>query len=374
MKPRINIALIGQQFMGRAHSHALKCLHMLCQDLPVEPVMRVICGRDEAALRKTADQFGWEHAVTDWREAVEDPEVHVVDVVTPGNLHREISVAAAENGKHVFCEKPLANCAADAEAMYEAADRNAVKHMVNFNYRRVPAVVLAKQMVEAGRLGEIYHFQAQYQQDWSLSPSVPFVWRFDKAVAGAGSMADMGSHIIDLARHLVGEFEQVACRARVCVPERKDATGQSHSVTTDDAAAFISQFTNGALGVFLTSRTSAGHKNGLQFEINGSLGSIRFSLERLNELEVFFADDDDDCNGFRTVSVTQAGHPYLHNWWPPGHVLGWEHTFTHQWHELLSAIAYERTPTPSFFDGMQCQRVAEAVCRATETTEWVSIR
>ncbi len=373
MKRPLHIALIGYQFMGKAHSHAMKNLHMFADMLGVEPKMKVICGRKETELIKVAKQFGWERWDTSWENVVADPEIDVVDIVTPGNSHRDIAVAAADNGKHVICEKPLALCLDDARAMVEAVDRNAVKHLVNFNYRRVPAVMHARNLIETGQLGEIYHFRGIYQQDWPLDPEFPFIWRFDKKIAGAGSMADKGSHIIDLARYLVGDFQHVASRTNIFVDSRVDADGKRQPVTTDDAAVFVSEFESGALGLFQTSRMSAGHKNDLQFEINGSLGSVRFCLERLNELEVYFAEDDPQNQGFRTVSVTQDVHPYLKYWWPPGHVLGWEHTFVHQIVEMLTAIDEDRMPVPNFHDGLKCQEVIEAIETANNNKNWQAI-
>jgi predicted dehydrogenase len=369
----VNIGMIGYAFMGRAHSHALRSLHMMGADLPVTPVMKTICGRTEDALRATAEQFGWQRCETSWEKVVADPEIDLIDIVTPGNTHRDIAVAAAENGKHVFCEKPLANTLAEAEEMHQAVETAGVKHQVNFNYRRVPAVALAKRLIDEGRIGEVYHFLGIYQQDWPLDPEFPFIWRFDREVAGAGSMADKGSHIIDLARHLVGEIASVAGTTQTVVTERPTDGGGTQPVTTDDAAAFIADFENGALGVFQTSRMSAGHKNGLRFEVNGSRGSLRFDLERLNELDVYFAEDARDTQGFRTVSVTQDCHPYLQHWWPPGHVLGWEHTFVHQFYELLKAIADDSAPEPGFWDGLRCQAVIEAVGRADRERRWVPV-
>lgn len=373
MKRPIHVALIGCQFMGKAHSHALRNLHMFADDLPVTPVMKMVCDVNESAMQTMADRFGWECREKSWETVVSHPEIDVVDIATPGNTHHPIAIAAAQNGKHVLCEKPLANSAAEASAMHEAAENHKIKHLVNFNYRRVPAVALARQLVTDGRLGEIYHFRGVYQQDWPLDPGFPFVWRFDRQVAGAGSMADKGSHIIDLARYLVGEFEQVASRTSIVVPERADGEGVRRPVTTDDAAVFLAQFDNGALGVFQTSRMSAGHKNSLCFEINGSRGSVRFDLERLNELEVYSADEEPSSQGFRTVSVTQGVHPYVDRWWPPGHVLGWEHTFIHQYFEFLKAIGQDTAVAPSFYDGMKCQQVIDAIERAATEARWVSV-
>jgi predicted dehydrogenase len=371
----LNVGLIGYQFMGRAHSHALRALPVFDPDLVVRPRMRTICGRDEVALRRVAERYGWERTETNWERVVEDPEIDIVDIVAPGHLHCEIALAAAAHGKHVVCEKPLAMTGTEAGRMLDAVKRAGVKHMVNFNYRRVPAVMLAKRLLMDGRLGQVYHFRSVYQQDWPLDPDFPFIWRFDRDIAGAGSMADKGSHVIDLGRYLVGEFARVAGTSHTYIPERRDATGQLRPVTTDDAAVFVSQFEGGALGVFQTSRISAGHRNALSFEINGSKGSVRWNLERLNELEIYLTDDTPEVQGFRTIVVTQGGeHPYMDRWWPPGHIIGWEHTFVHQFYEFFKAIGAGEPTSPDFDDGMRCQHVIDAVEEASKLAKWVDIR
>ncbi|MCC7016203.1 MAG: Gfo/Idh/MocA family oxidoreductase [Rhodospirillales bacterium] len=370
MKRRVNLALIGHRFMGKAHSHALHDLPFFF-DLEVEPVRRLLCGIGDD-LEETAARYGWQTHGSRWQDAVSDPEIDVVAIATPGNTHCEIAVAAARAGKHVICEKPLALDAAEAERMCRAADAAGVKHLVNFNYRRVPAVALAKQIIEDGRLGEIYYFRATYWQDWPLDPAFPFLWRMDKAVAGAGSMADKGSHLVDLARFLVGEFAEVAAATRTFVNERPAGNGV-RAVTTDDAAAFVARFENGALGLFGTSRMSAGHRNSLGFEVNGSRGSLIFDLERLNELQVYFGSDSAETQGFRAVMATQPEHRYMKSWWPPGHVIGWEHTFVHQYYEFLKAIAEDGKPSPDFSDGLRAQRVLDAVAAAADGRRWVKI-
>lgn len=370
----LNVGLIGYKFMGQAHSHALRALPVFGHDLPVRTRMRTICGRDREALSAVADRYGWDRTETAWEAVVADPDIDIIDIVTPGHLHCEIALAAAEQGKHIICEKPLAMTGAEARRMLEAVERTNVKHVVNFNYRRVPAVMFAKRLIEEGRIGEVFHFRGVYQQDWPLDPEFPFIWRFDKELAGAGSMADKGSHVIDLARYLAGEFARVAGTNHTYITARKDAQGKTRPVTTDDAAVFLGQFENGALGVFQTSRISAGHRNGLSFEVNGSRGSIRWDLERLGELEVYFADDRADVQGFRTVSVTQGGeHPYMDRWWPPGHIIGWEHTFVHQLYEFVKAIAEDGATSPDFRDGMRCQNVIDAIDEAHRAQRWVEV-
>jgi predicted dehydrogenase len=361
----IHFGLIGSRFMGKAHSHALHDLGFFFEP-GAEAVRQVLCGLDDD-LETTAARYGWKSACRSWREVVADPALDAISIAAPGNLHCEIAVAAAEAGKHVLCEKPLALSAAEAAHMLAAAEKAGVRHMVNFNYRRLPAVNLAKRLIAEGRLGEIYYFRATYWQDWPLDPMFPHVWRFDKTVAGAGSLADNGSHIVDLARFLVGEIAEVAAAATVYVKERG-----SKPVTTDDAAAFIARFANGALGLFGTNRMSAGHKNALGFEVNGSRGSLIFDLERLNELQVYFTGEDPVAEGFRTVMATEGAHEYIKSWWPPGHVIGWEHTFVHQYYEFVKAIAGNIAASPGFHDGLAAQRVLDAVETAAAEKRWVT--
>jgi len=276
MGKQLNVGLIGHRFMGKAHSNALRDLSMFF-DPGAKVRMKVICGVEDD-IAEAAEKYGWESYVTDWRDVVNDPEIDIIDISSTGATHRDIAVAAAEAGKHVLCEKPLSMTAAEAKDMYEAVRKHRVKNMVNFCYRRVPAVALAQEIIESGQLGEIYHFKAIYQQDW-VTEDCPYVWRFDKKLAGAGSMADKGSHIIDLARFLVGEIAEVAGMSDIFIKQHR-VTGKMKDVTTDDAAMFLTRFAGGAMGVFETSRVSTGYKNALQFEVNGSRGCVRFNLER----------------------------------------------------------------------------------------------
>ncbi len=371
MKRPIRFGLIGHRFMGKAHSQALHDVSFFFPT-PYEPVRAVICGL-EADLPEAAARYGWARHTKDWREVVSDPEVDVVVIASPGNTHCEIALAAAQAGKHVICEKPLARTAEEAERMWRAAERAGVKHLVNFNYRRLPAVQLARDLIAAGKLGQVYYFRGTYWQDWALDPAFPFVWRMDKSIAGDGSMADKGSHLVDLALFLVGDIAEVAAAKTIFVRERALASGEPRPVTTDDAAAFVVRFRNGALGLFGTSRMSAGHKNALGFEVNGSLGSLLFDLERLNELQVYFAGDEPDTNGFRTVMVTESAHRYVAHWWPPGHVLGWEHAFIHQYWEFLEALREDRQPSPNFYDGYRVQLVLDAVALADQQKTWIAV-
>jgi predicted dehydrogenase len=300
-----------------------------------------------------------------WEKLVDRRDIDAIHICTPDNLHRDIALAAAQAGKHIFCEKPPALDATEARQMYERAEASGVKHMVNFVYRGVPAIQLARRLIRDGRLAIPYHFQGFYHQDFALSEDFPFAWRMDKGAAGAGTMADKGSHVVDLARFLVGELSEVSCRSASFVERRKDAkTGEERRATTNDAAVFTGTFENGALGVFETSNMSAGCRNAMYLELNGSKGSLRFNLERLNELEAFFAEDAEEIQGFRSIVVTQPVHRYVRHWWPPGHALDWEHAFVHSVYEFLQAIAEDRQPEPSFYDGMKCQQVVDALTEA----------
>jgi predicted dehydrogenase len=286
-----------------------------------------------------------------------------------------MAIAAAKFGKAVFCEKPLATGVRDAEKMLAAVRDAGVAHMICHNYRRVPAVLLAKRLIDDGRLGEIRHFRGTYLQDWIVDPSFPRVWRLDRRHTGAGALGDIGSHVVDLARFLVGEIAQVAGATETFVKRRPlpDDPGRQASVTVDDAAVAAVRFASGALGTIEATRMATGRKNFNRFEINGSLGSVAFDLERLNELEVYLHDDPEDVRGFRTVLVTDKAHPFIGAWWPPGHIIGWEHTFTHMVYDLLEAVADGRVPSPNFDDGVRNQRVLAAIERSSRSGRWISI-
>ncbi|MCI0432754.1 MAG: Gfo/Idh/MocA family oxidoreductase [Gemmatimonadetes bacterium] len=371
----VNVAMIGYAFMGRAHSNAYR------QVVPFfapryRPRMRVLCGRDRASAEAAAAQLGWEEVVTDWRDVVGRHDIQLVDICTPGDSHAEIAIAAARAGKAVFCEKPLANTLADAESMLGAVREHGVPNMVCHNYRRVPAVVLAKQLIDAGHIGEIRHFRGTYLQDWIVDPAFPLVWRLRREMAGSGALGDIGSHSIDLARYLVGEITAVAGLLETFVRERPlpEDPSRRGTVTVDDAAISLVRFANGAIGTIEATRMAPGRKNHNRFEINGSLGSIAFDLERLNELEVFYRDDPVGEQGFRTISVTDPLHPYTGRWWPPGHIIGYEHTFTHTVYDLLEALAGGRNPHPDFEDGVRNQRVLDAIERAAAAKSWIEIQ
>jgi len=381
---QINVGMVGYKFMGKAHSQAYKEAPMFFPDAP-QPVMKAICGRDQAGVEQAARQFGWESAVTDWRELVSRDDIDVIDINAPSNVHKEIALEAARAGKHIFCEKPLALTLADSREMLQAAEAAGVKHMVGFNYRFAPAVMLAKKLVEEGRLGRIYHFRAWFLQDWIVDPNFPLVWRLDKSVAGSGSHGDLGAHLIDLSHYLIGDMSEVIGMNETFVKERPlptsmtglsakgSADAPKGEVTVDDATLFMARFANGALGSFEATRYASGHRCTNAFEINGSKGSVKFDFERMNELEVYFTDDAEDVQGFRRVIATDPAHAYMDAWWPAGHTIGYGQTFTHEVVELMNAIAEDRQPVPNFVDGVKCQAVLEAVDRSIDERRWVSI-
>lgn len=369
---RLNVAMIGYRFMGKAHSNAWRQVGRFF-DVPYDPVMKIVCGRDRAEVEKAALAYGWEQAATDWEEVVAREDVDVVDICTPGDTHMPIAVAAARAGKIVFCEKPLANTLAEAEAMLEAVRANGVIHMLCHNYRRAPAVALAKKIIEEGRIGRIYHYRGTYLQDWLVSPDFPRVWRLEKARAGSGALGDILSHSLDLARYLVGEVAEVAGLLKTFTASRPARAGASEMVPVDvdDAALSLVRFEGGAVGTIEGSRFATGRKNYNRFEINGSEGSIAFDLERMNELELYVEEGPD--SGFRTIIATDAKHPYASAWWPRGHIIGYEHTFTHTVLDLLRAVAEERLPSPNFEDGVRNQRVLDAIERASASRRWEQV-
>ncbi|MGV9882780.1 Gfo/Idh/MocA family protein [Streptomyces sp. NPDC003006] len=374
-KRPLGVGMVGYAFMGAAHSQGWRTVGRVF-DLPVRPVLSAVCGRDGGAVRAAADRLGWAAAETDWRALIARDDVDLVDICTPGDSHAEIALAALEAGKHVLCEKPLANTVEEAEAMAEAAEQARARGqvaMVGFNYRRVPALALARRMVAEGRLGALRHVRLTYLQDWLVSADFPLTWRLLKERAGSGALGDLGAHIVDLAHYLTGEqVAGVSALTETFVRERPLLEGASSgltaaggarrgTVTVDDAAVFTGRFPSGALASFEATRFAAGRKNALRVELNGSEGSLAFDLERLNELSFHDHTEPAASSGFRRILVTEPEHPYLDAWWPPGHGLGYEHTFVHQARDLLHAIATGTPPEPSFNDGLSVQRVLAAV-------------
>ncbi|WP_405997620.1 Gfo/Idh/MocA family protein [Streptomyces sp. NBC_00829] len=379
--PTLGVGMVGYAFMGAAHSQGWRTVGRVF-DLPLRPVLAAIGGRDAAAVRAAAAKHGWAAAETDWRDLVTRDDVQLVDICTPGDSHAEIAVAALEAGKHVLCEKPLANSVAEAEVMVTAAERareSGRLAMVGFNYRRVPAIAYARRLIADGRLGTLRHVRFTYLQDWLVDPDFPLTWRLRREHAGSGALGDLGAHIVDLAQFLAGEpVVGVSALSETFVRERPLLAGAAAgltaaggpgrgAVTVDDAALFTGRLASGALASFEATRMASGRKNALRLEINGELGSLAFDLERLNELSFHDHTEPASSSGFRRILVTEAEHPYLEAWWPPGHALGYEHTFAHQARDLVEAIASGTDPAPSFADGLQVQRVLAAVEASAES-------
>ena len=382
-KPTLTVGLIGYQFMGKAHSNAYRQAGRFF-DLPYTLRMKTLCGRNESAVRAAAETYGWEGIETDWRKVIEDPEIDIIDVSTPGNTHCKIAVAAAQAGKMVWCEKPIGNTLGEAEQMVESVRKSGKPSVVFHNYRKAPAVAFARKMIEEGKLGTIYHIRATYLQDWIADPEFPLVWRLQRAVAGSGTHGDIASHIIDLGRYLVGEFEEVSGMLHTFIKDRPlagaidDRLGAAAStergeVDVDDASLFLARFKNGALGTFEATRFAVGRKNYNRFEINGSKGSIVFNLERMNELEYYNNDDPSGLQGFRLIQATESAHPFSGNYWPVGHIIGYEHTFVNLVADACFAIAKGERPNPDMEDGYQNQRVLDAVERSHFSRSWISL-
>ena len=369
----IRVGIVGTKFMGRAHSNAyMDVAHFF--ELPAVPLMQVACGRNVPDLQAFARRFGWRDTETSWERLVERDDVDLVDICTSNVTHMPIAIAAARAGKHLFCEKPIAMNADEARQMLDTARDADVRHMVAFNYRRVPAIVLAKQLIDEGRIGTIRHFNAVYYQDWLVDPTFHMVWRHDVTEGGSGAHGDMNAHTVDLARFLVGEVEAVSGAKEVFVKERplEDGSGVG-TVTADDALYFLARFREGALGTFMATRFATGRKNYLRLEIFGSEGALVFNLERLNELEFYSRADPEAEQGFRTIMVTESTHPYIGAWWPPGHIIGWEHTFIHEVKDLLHGIALGDPVHPDFYDGLRCQQVLDAALRSADEGRWIQI-
>ncbi|HEY7047094.1 MAG TPA: Gfo/Idh/MocA family oxidoreductase [Jatrophihabitantaceae bacterium] len=375
---QLRIGMIGYGFMGRAHSQAW-LLAARAFELPVRPELTVVAGRNEQAVESFADTWGWAATDRDWRRVVERDDVDLIDICAPGDQHREIALAALAAGKHVLCEKPLANSVAEAEEMTaaaEAARGRGARSMVGFSYRRTPALALAREWVAQGRLGTIRHIRAAYLQDWIVDPNFPLVWRLQREAAGSGALGDIGAHVVDLAQFLTGQrITGVSAITETFVKERplSDGTGRG-PVTVDDASLFLARTDGGALATFEATRFATGRRNAMRIELNGSAGSVAFDFERSNEVHFFDNTDDSALAGFKRVQSTEPEHPYLSGWWPPGHGLGYDHTFVNQARDLIVAIAADTDPEPSFADGLQIQRVLAAVeASAANSSTWTPI-
>ena len=384
---RLRVAMIGYGFMGAAHSQGWRTAPRFF-DLPAEPDMAVVVGRNADAVAAAAGKWGWAESATDWREVVARNDIDVVDIVTPGDSHAEIAIAALEAGKHVLCEKPLANTVAEAEAMAEAAEKAAargVRAMVGFTYRRVPAVMLLRKLIAEGAVGKVNQVRASYRQDWLVDPDMPLAWRLQKEHAGSGALGDIGAHAIDLAQFVTGQnIDKVSGVIDTIVKERPlldsgsglsgTATAGYGQVTVDDIAIFTGRFASGALASFEASRFATGRKNALQIEISGDKGALAFDLEDLNSVQFYDRTVPADRQGFRKILVTEPDHPYVSAWWPAGHMLGYEHGFSHQVKDLVEAISSGIDPQPTFDDGLGVQRVLDAVERSSDNdSAWTRV-
>ena len=378
-KPPLNIGLIGYGFMGRAHSNAyVQAGHFF--DLPRTPVLKAVCARNEGRAREFADQWGYESVETDWRELLKRDDIDAVDIATPNNLHREIAIAAAEAGKAILCEKPLAMNAAEGEEMVAAVEKAGVPNTVWYNYRRIPAVSLAKQIIDSGKLGRIFHYRANFLQDWTINEDLPqggeALWRLDAAAAGSGVTGDLLAHCIDTALWLNGGVSDVSAMTETFIKERThQATGEKQKVTIDDACAFLCHFENGSLGLFESTRYARGHKALYTLEINGENMSLRWDLHDLHRLEVFDYRDEGVTRGWKSVHVTDNGgeHPYMDAWWVPGLAVGYETSFVHQFADFVRSLDGGDFSGPSFRDALATQKVCDAVLKSAAERSWESV-
>jgi predicted dehydrogenase len=386
-KKTVGVLLIGGGFMGKTHSNAyLKAAKFF--DLPAEPVMACLCRRDKSALGPMAERWGWQATEADWRKAICRDDVDLVDITTPNDLHRDMAVAAAKAGKMIFCEKPLAMNTAEAKEMVAAAKKAKVKTFVAFNYRRCPAISLARQIVAEGRIGRIYHVRACYLQDWIMDPEFPLVWRLKKGVSGSGAHGDINAHSIDMARYITGdEFTEVCGMTETFIKERPlgemsgsglgaKAGRRKGRVTVDDASVFMARMTSGALATFTATRFAAGRRNGNCIEIYGSKGALTFNFERMNELEYYSGDDPDHLQGYRRILATDPPHPYMDAWWPPGHGIGYEHGFINTVADIMRAIGSRAKAAqfkPDFADALEVQKVLDAVITSAGERRWVKL-
>ena len=387
MTRKLNIALLGYKFMGKAHSYALLATPFFFKT-GIEPVRKVICGRSEGPLKQAAEDFGWEEFSTDWRATVHRDDIDAVSIVTPPATHAEMAIEAARAGKHIFLEKPFTVTVREAEQTLAAVNEAGVKHMLGFNYRRVPAIGLAKNLIESGRLGKIYHFRAVYLQDWIMDPQFPRIWKLNKAIAGSGVHHELCAHIVDLALHLVGPITRVVGMEETFIKERpaevqseelstmltaQAGSAQMEPVDVDDTTLFLARFANGAVGTFEATRFAAGRRNHNRIEINGSKGSVVFNLEEMNRLEYYNAEDPGDVPGFRSIQVNEGCHPYIDHWWPPGHGIGYQNTFVNQYADFFRAIADDTKPSPGFDEGLENQKVLGAVTESIGKDRWIDI-
>lgn len=377
--PEIGVGMLGYAFMGKAHSNAMKKLPYMIYPPPAVPKLVAICGRNEEATRAAAVRFGYESYYTDWRQMLADDRVQLFDNGGPNDAHAAPSIAAAQAGKHVLCEKPLGRNAEESKAMWDAVQKAGVKHMVAFNYRFVPAIRQIRKLIESGALGRIYHFRASYLQEWIMPHyNMPMIWRLQKDVSGSGALGDLGAHIIDLGRYLVGDVKSVSAMTKTFIPERPWGDGTMGKVDVDDAFAAVVEFENGALGTLEATRFAAGRKNANTLEINGEKGSLRFNLERMNEIDAFWIDDEPkETRGFHNVLVSEPYHPWWEYWWPQGHMIGWEHTFVHEIAHLLDCIVNDKPVAPigaDFEDGYRAAVICDAILESAQTKRQVDCK
>jgi predicted dehydrogenase len=376
--PKVGVGMLGYAFMGKAHTNAMKTIPHMMYPPPAIPELAAICGRSEDAVAEAARRYGYKKYYTDWEAMLADDEVQVLDNGTPNNMHAAPSIAAAEAGKHVICEKPLGRTPEESKAMLDAVEKAGVKHMVGFNYRFVPAIRQIRKLVESGKLGRIYHFRAVYLQEWIMPHyDMPMIWRLKQDVAGSGALGDLGAHIIDLGRYLVGEIDSVAAMTRTFIKERPDGEGGTGTVDVDDAFVATVGFENGALGTLEATRFAAGRKNHQVLEINAEKGSIRFNLERLNELDVYWVGrEPKETQGFTNVLVSEPYHPWWSNWWPQGHMIGWEHSFVHELTHFLDCIVNDKDVAPvgaTFEDGYRADCVVAAILESAASKRHVDV-
>ena len=384
-KKTVNIAMVGAQFMGKTHSNAWRKVGMFF-DMPAEPVMKVLCGKFEEEVQ-VAEKWGWEETSLDWKKTVARGDIDIIDICTPNFLHAPIAEAAAKAGKHVICEKPLANTLPEAKSMLKAVSKADIKHMCGFSYRFVPAIQTIKKMIDAGELGELFHFRAAYQQDWIVDPDFPLVWRLKKKHTGSGALGDIGAHITDLCQFLVGDISEVCAAMETFIKKRplSDAdtgiSAKGHkrgkkmgTVDVDDAAIFLGRIKDAkTLATFEATRFAPGRRNCNSFEIYGSKGSVLWNQEDMNVFEYFDRGDHPQRQGFRKVQACDSGHPYTDAWWPPGHIIGYEHLFVHEMYEFVRNLNRKAASYATFEDAVKCQKVLDAVERSAKNKRWVNV-
>lgn len=383
----LNVGMIGAGFMGKAHAMAYAAMPMFFWPAPAITVRKMVADVTEEAAREAALRLGFESHTADWRDIINNPEIDIVDIVTPNDSHAEIAIAAANAGKHIICEKPLARGARESKAMLDAVQSAGVKHMVAFNYRRTPAVALAKKYIEEGAIGKILNFRGTYLQDWSADPNSPLSWRFQKSVAGSGALGDIGSHVLDFARYLVGDVKAVMATTHTWINQRPVQAGgidklgtiksggdvEKRPVDVEDEVMSMLRFENGAIGSIEATRNGYGRNNFLTFEIHGEKGSICFNYERRDELQVFFKDDPEDRRGFRTI-YTGPAHPYGDSLWPiPALGIGYGETKIIETHDLVKSIVEDTEVSPSFLDGYRIEQIADAMLKSAQEDRWVSV-